>query len=327
MHINQSQAIELMNELGLSRVPFLFIIDFEMKKPIVISLNDLKDGDVLFDFDGFRYCHPDYKTSRHTLKFVKHPVSFDQYKCAFDKLSKHFNQGNIFLVNLTFPTNLEMDVDLRDIFYWSHAKYRLLYRNEFVVFSPEIFVKIDDGIISSYPMKGTITASEINAEKKLLLDEKELAEHITIVDLIRNDLSMVAGNVRVEKFRYIDQITTNEGKLLQTSSKISGKLAPDYNKKIGDILFALLPAGSISGAPKPKTLEIIHEVEDYARGYYTGVFGYFDGMKLDSAVMIRFIERSADEKLCYKSGGGITVYSDPVKEYEEMIKKIYVPIS
>jgi len=88
----------------------------------------------------------------------------------------------------------------------------------------------------------------------------------------------------------------------------------------------LLPAGSISGAPKLKTLEIILETETYNRGYYTGVFGYFDGINLDSCVMIRFIENQ-NERLIFKSGGGITMMSDLDSEYRELIKKIYVPVN
>jgi para-aminobenzoate synthetase component I len=173
-------------------------------------------------------------------------------------------------------------------------------------------------------MKGTIDAAIENAEEVILSDKKEYAEHCTIVDLIRNDLSMVAKDVFVNKFRYIDKIKTHEKELLQVSSRICGKLGEDYYKRIGDIIFSLLPAGSISGAPKKKTIEIIKKVEGYDRGYYTGVFGCFDGTKLDSGVMIRFIEKINGE-LFYKSGGGITVYSDPKSEYQELIDKVYVP--
>ena len=86
---------------------------------------------------------------------------------------------------------------------------------------------------------------------------------------------------------------------------------------------SMLPAGSISGAPKKKTVEIITEAEGYDRGYYTGVFGCFDGENLDSAVMIRFIEKQESGELLFKSGGGLTVYSDPDSEYREMIDKVY----
>jgi para-aminobenzoate synthetase component 1 len=198
--------------------------------------------------------------------------------------------------------------------------------NEFVVFSPETFIRITEGVISSYPMKGTIDAHIPNAESILLGNPKELAEHHTIVDLIRNDLNIVAKKVHVEKFRYIEEINTNFKKLLQVSSRITGVLAPDYASHIGDILFRMLPAGSVTGAPKKRTVEIIREAEIYNRGYYSGVLGYFDGSALDSGVMIRFIEENDDGKV-FKSGGGITFRSVVDEEYQEMIDKVYVPFT
>jgi para-aminobenzoate synthetase component 1 len=197
-------------------------------------------------------------------------------------------------------------------------------KDGFVVFSPEIFVKIHGGHIYSYPMKGTIDASIPNASAVILNDEKESAEHATIVDLIRNDISMVADRVHVSKYRYLDEIETNDGTLLQVSSEIKGRLAEDWNRHVGDIMFSLLPAGSISGAPKKKTLEIISNSESYDRGFYTGVMGLFDGENLDSAVMIRFVE-NVGGGLVFKSGGGITSRSDMKMEYEEMKRKVYVP--
>ncbi len=174
-------------------------------------------------------------------------------------------------------------------------------------------------------MKGTINADLPGAYNLLTSDQKEHAEHNTIVDLIRNDLSTIASDVRVKRFKYIERLRTNQGELLQMSSEITGKLPSDFRESLGENLFKLLPAGSICGAPKKKTLEIIKQVENYERGYYTGVFGHFDGENLDSAVAIRFIERQGD-KMVFKSGGGITFQSDWEKEYEEMQNKVYVPI-
>ena len=198
-----------------------------------------------------------------------------------------------------------------------------MYKDQFVLFSPECFVRISQGTISSFPMKGTIDASIEDASRLLLSDEKEKAEHATIVDLIRNDLSMVADHVSVERYRYLEEIVTHEKTLLQVSSCIKGELPTDYLSNLGTIVTSLLPAGSISGAPKASTTKIIRETEDYKRGYYTGVFGIFDGKELDSAVMIRFIE-NINGRLIYKSGGGITMNSDAEKEYGELIDKVYV---
>jgi len=185
-------------------------------------------------------------------------------------------------------------------------------------------VRIDDGKISSFPMKGTIDASMPGAEAAILNNPKETAEHNTIVDLIRNDLSMVASNVQVDRFRYAEKIVTHEKTLLQVSSEISGVLPEGYQADLGNIFRKLLPAGSISGAPKAKTLQIIREAETYSRGFYTGVFGLYNGSTLDSGVMIRFI-RNDGSKLTFCSGGGITVNSDPQSEYQELIDKVYVP--
>ena len=175
-------------------------------------------------------------------------------------------------------------------------------------------------------MKGTIDASIPNAREIILSDKKEKAEHYTIVDLIRNDLNMVAHNVKLNKFRYIDCLETNFGDILQVSSEIVGTLPPDYLNKLGEIIFKLLPAGSISGAPKEKTLQIIHNAETHKRGFYTGICGYFDGKNLDTGVLIRFIEQR-EQSFNFKSGGGITHLSTAEAEYQEMIKKIYVPFS
>jgi para-aminobenzoate synthetase component I len=162
-------------------------------------------------------------------------------------------------------------------------------------------------------------------------DPKEKYEHTTIVDLIRNDLSKICKKVWVERFRYVDKIRRNSGEeLLQVSSEVCGQLPKDWKNSIGDWFFELLPAGSISGAPKDKTLEIIKEAEKQfhqngQRKYYTGVFGIFDGQILTSAVMIRFIEKDKNS-LVYKSGGGLTSRSDARKEYDELNQKIYVPV-
>ena len=198
--------------------------------------------------------------------------------------------------------------------------------NPFVCFSPETFIRIKGGRIYSYPMKGTLDASLPDAEKQLMEDRKEAAEHATIVDLIRNDLSRVAEDVRVDKYRYIDVLHTNKGDILQTSSEISGRLPEDYRHHLGEILAAQLPAGSITGAPKAKTMQIIHEAEGYDRGFYTGIMGIYDQGELNSAVMIRFIEEEDEDRKYFKAGGGITSKSDCRKEYEEVIQKIYLPL-
>ena len=175
-------------------------------------------------------------------------------------------------------------------------------------------------------MKGTMDATLPDARERLLADPKEAAEHATITDLIRNDLSRFATEVTVTRYRYLDELHTHRGPLLQMSSEIRGRLPEDYPSQLGDLFFSLLPAGSITGAPKPRTVQIIREAETYDRGFYTGVTGYFDGCNLDSAVLIRFLEQQPDGTKVFKSGGGITFRSDARNEYEEMKQKVYVPL-
>jgi len=310
--------------MGAQSIPFLFIIDFKMESPIVYAADEIPQN-VLFKTSLLK----NYNELQHTkskFHFTSLPPKLSEYCKAFDKVMANIKHGNTYLLNLTFPSEIVTNLNLAELFYLSKARFKLLYRNDFVVFSPEIFIEIKENKISTYPMKGTIDADFPGAEEKLLGNVKELAEHNTVVDLLRNDLSIVAKNVRVEKFRYIEKIKTSHGNILQSSSKICGNLSLNYKEKLGDIIFSLLPAGSISGAPKQRTLEIILETETYKRGYYSGVFGYFDGTNLDSCVMIRFIENQ-NKRLIFKSGGGITMMSDPDSEYRELIKKIYVPVT
>lgn len=313
-----------MNRLGAAGVPFLFILDFELKKPLVYPLHEVPKG-IYYKFNELKNytVHPAGFLSE--LRFEKYPMNKTLYKQAFDYVLNEINYGNSFLLNLTFPTPLSCNQSLHALFMKAVAKYKLYFHNQFIVFSPEIFVKIKDGIISSYPMKGTIDASITNARHQILNDKKEIAEHYTIVDLIRNDISIVATKVDVPRFRYLDLIHTHNKSLYQVSSEVCGILPDYYPATIGDIIAALLPAGSISGAPKKKTVQIIRQAEGQDRGYYTGVFGIFDGRNLDSGVMIRYIEMNGNQ-LQYRSGCGITALSDAESEYNEMIDKVYVPV-
>lgn len=306
------------------KIPFIFIIDYDSLKPVVIPLCEVNPDEILYDFNGRTNCTSNSIHYTGELIQNKKPVSFERYTSAFNLIQKNQADGNSYLANLTFPTEIEINYSLKDIFYLSSAKYKIWYRNEFTVFSPEIFIKVKDNKISAYPMKGTIDADMPAAENIILSDEKESAEHLTIVDLIRNDLSRVVENVSVEKYRYVEKIKTEGKNLLQVSSTITGTFKSDYRENLGGILKELLPAGSVTGAPKYKTVEIIKAAEQYERGYYCGICGYFDGKDLDSGVMIRYIEK-VNNKYVFKSGGGITIYSRLLPEYQEMIDKVNVP--
>ncbi len=323
--LTKQEAIHKMNQLGEEKRPFFFMIDFKQQQSEVLALSDIDTADIQFAIPGSKQ-EKAVKSATEQTSAIHKGYSQDVYDSQIQEVIRNIKQGNSFLVNLTCQTPISLNVDLQTVYNQAVAKYKLLYKDQFVVFSPETFVSIQNGEIASYPMKGTIDATLPNAHELILNNPKEKAEHYTIVDLIRNDLSMVSENVEVTRFRYIDELETDRGCLLQVSSEIKGCLPENWQAQIGDIMFTLLPAGSISGAPKPKTVEIILDAENYDRGFYTGVFGVFDGESLDSAVMIRFIEKTPDGYV-YKSGGGITAFSDPESEYNEMLNKIYVPIS
>jgi len=322
----KKQLIERINRLAASCVPFLFIIDYEAKQGYLIQQNELDENYVQFQFETPKAAHGTQNPEHSALRWEPKPLSSLSYQSKFDYVQDQIRLGNSFLTNLTQPTEVKTNLSLFDLYQLGSARYKLWLSGQFVVLSPETFVRIEGHVISSYPMKGTLDASIPHAEEILLNDPKEMAEHATIVDLIRNDLSMVADRVEVKRYRYVEKIKTLQQDLLQVSSEISGRLPDDYQQRLGDILFSLLPAGSICGAPKPKTLEIIQQAEGYNRGFYAGVCGYFDGENLNSAVMIRFLEQDG-ENLFFKSGGGITAQSEMLKEYEELIQKVYVPIS
>lgn len=313
-----------MNEAGRKRVPFLFGVDFEMTKGFFVE-NPMESRSLLFSI-GNKSNHDTFQTADGVSPLLTiWPGSYQEYLQKFKIVSSSLQKGNSFLLNLTEKTSIECNLTLEDIYARTHARYKILMPDQFVCFSPESFVQIASGEISSYPMKGTIDASLPNAVEHLMEDYKETCEHNTIVDLIRNDLSIVAEQVRVKRFRYVDVLKTNQKELLQTSSEICGKLKGNYHERLGNIIFDMLPAGSISGAPKQSTVNTIRAAEKADRGYYTGVFGYYDGETLDSAVMIRYIEQE-NGNYYFRSGGGITVNSKPEEEYQEVLDKIYLPL-
>ena len=320
--LSQKGIIEKMNLLGKEHKPFLFAVDFEMDNGFVLE-NPFSQQDILFNFNSItNFSSQENDSLSPSLKV--YAKSFEEYDKQFDVVRKGLLRGDSFLANLTIKTKIDINISLEEIFQKANSKYKLLIRDKFVCFSPECFVKIEDNTISTFPMKGTIDASIENAKEVILSDYKETCEHNTIVDLMRNDLNIIGSNVRVERFRFVDDLKTSRGNILQVSSEVKADLNYDFYPKLGDILFKLLPVGSISGAPKESTIQIIKEAESEKRGFYTGVFGFFDGHNLDSAVIIRYIEKVNDSHY-FRSGGGITINSSSMDEYQEAISKIYLP--
>ena len=320
--MNKKNIEKELNKFGSENEPFFFIISYDFSKFNICKLSELPD-DINFEINS--------KTSskiKHKTTVEKFPITFSEYKKKFDFLQEEIRNGNTYLLNLTSKTKIKTGLSLDEIYEKVNAKFKLRYKNNkdnFVCFSPERFVEIKKNKIYTYPMKGTIDSKIPNAQAKILGDIKEMAEHTMVVDLLRNDLGIISSKVRVDKFRFIEKINAGDKKLLQVSSKISAHLDENWNTKLGTIITSMLPAGSITGTPKKKTIELLNKTEEYDRDFYTGIFGVYDGESLDSAVMIRFIEEDENQNQSYKSGGGITCDSDVNLEYQELIDKIYLP--
>lgn len=311
---------ERLNQLGRNRRPCFFILPY----------------DAPFD-EGF--CYPldalapqlavqmgPYRLGAQPLRAAAPPQlvpdrgDYEQYRHAFEALMHEIGEGNSYLANLCARTPLRGRPDLEQLYAWSQSRFKLLFRDRFVCFSPESFITIRANRLMTHPMKGTLPCDQ--PPEQLLKNPKEQAEHTMVVDLLRNDLSQIAKGVRVKRWRYIEQA----GSLWQSSSAIAGQLDRGWPDRLGDLLATLLPAGSISGAPKRSTVAILDRIEGFRRGFFSGVFGIFDGQDLYSAVLIRFVEQ-ASEGAYFKSGGGITADSDPQAEYAELRAKARFPLA
>lgn len=310
--------------MGNERSPFVWGINFAQTRCFISDSPFDNDG-ILWEINGVGNAKGETGCNSVSPRLtVRDSIDYAAYARMFAVIRRGIMRGDSFLANLTAPTEIACTGTLRDVFAHSHAPFKLLIEDEFVCFSPEPFVSIADGYISAFPMKGTIDAALPDAEQRLMDNYKEACEHNTIVDLMRNDLNRVSYNVDLVRFRYIDRIKTSSGDILQTSSEIRGQIHHDKQFDFGDIILPLLPAGSITGAPKAATVRLIEEAEIAPRGWYTGVFGFFDGKTMHTAVMIRCIQRSDDGRLLFHSGGGITVNSDCREEFEELLTKIYL---
>jgi para-aminobenzoate synthetase component 1 len=324
--LDQERGFARLDALGASGEDFFFLISFDRQRILAAPLEELPTG-LLYRMEEWgndrELSSPPSPLA--AKDFQIEAISFAKYAEALNRVKEEIRRGNTYLLNLTFPSSIHTPLSLREIYRAAQAPYKLLLPGHFVCFSPEKFVTIHENEIYTHPMKGTIDATLPKASEKILADPKEMAEHVMITDLMRNDLNRIAKEVRVTRFRYLDRIHAGKKELLQVSSEIVGTLGKDWRRHLGSILREITPAGSISGTPKQKTLEIIAEVEGYDRGFYTGIFGVCKGEELRSAVLIRFVEKMGED-LVYKSGGGITIDSDPLSEYRELLDKIYLPI-
>jgi anthranilate synthase component 1 len=257
-------------------------------------------------------------------------MSSEEYRAAIAVAKEHIRAGDIFQVVLSQRFDLQLDADPFDVY----RALRLLNPSPYLYFlhfpdvtvvgaSPEPMVRLREGVVISRPIAGSRPRGENEQHDRLLEgelaeDPKERAEHIMLVDLARNDVGRVVrfGTEKVDELMTIERYSH----IMHITSQVSGELAP--GKGPIDVLRATIPAGTLSGAPKVRAMEIIDDLEPTKRGVYGGVVGYIDfSGNLDTAIAIRTMVVSPDGRASVQAGAGIVADSDPQSEDEECAHK------
>lgn len=270
----------------------------------------------------------EFKPLRLTAPLL--PFFSKEKYCAMVEQAKHYiREGDIFQVVLSDPLTAPAEGSLFDVYRALRTEnpspYMFYFSSDDVEIagaSPETLVKLEDGVLHTFPLAGTRprgadTAEDQRLEAELLADEKELAEHNMLVDLGRNDISRVSslGSVRVERYLSIERFSH----VMHIGSTVSGQLRPDRDAV--DAVDAILPAGTLSGAPKLRACQIIQELEERKRGIYGGAIGYLDFTgNLDTCIAIRLVYKK-NGRVCVQSGAGIVADSVPEGEFHECVNK------
>ena len=255
--------------------------------------------------------------------------SMDEYCAMVEKAKRHIHEGDIFQIVLSNRLSASFEGSLLNTYRIlrtiNPSPYMFYFAGtdvEVAGASPETLVKLEDGVLHTFPLAGTRPRGKTEEEDKrleveLLADEKELAEHNMLVDLGRNDLGKISkfGTVEVEKLRSIERYSH----VMHIGSTVRGEIADGYEAL--DAIEAVLPAGTLSGAPKIRACQLIGDLENNKRGIYGGAIGYIDFTgNMDTCIAIR-IAYKKNGKVFVRSGAGIVADSVPEKEYEECLNK------
>lgn len=260
---------------------------------------------------------------------LKTVFSKEEYEGMVNQAKHYIHEGDIFQVVLSNPMEVNATGSLFDAYRvlrtTNPSPYMFYFSSDDIEIagaSPETLVKLEDGVLHTFPLAGTrprgkSETEDILLEQELLADEKERAEHNMLVDLGRNDIGKISclGTVAVEKYMQIQRFSH----VMHIGTTVSGKIAPD--KDSIDAVDAILPAGTLSGAPKIRACEIIRELEGRRRGVYGGAIGYLDFTgNLDTCISIRLAYKK-NGKVCVQSGAGIVADSVPENEFMECCNK------
>ena len=261
--------------------------------------------------------------------------SRDQYCAMVEKAKHHIVEGDIFQIVLSN----RLQADFEGSLFHTYRILRTLNPSPYMFYfsgsdmevagaSPETLVKLENGLLHTFPLAGTrprgLTEEEDRAlEKELLQDAKELAEHNMLVDLGRNDLGKISefGSVEVENYHTIQRYSH----VMHIGSTVKGRIRKD--KDALDAINAILPAGTLSGAPKLRACQLINDLENNKRGIYGGAIGYIDFTgNMDTCIAIRIVYKK-NKRVFIRSGAGIVADSVPDKEYQECLNKAAVVVS
>ena len=264
-----------------------------------------------------------------TTTEYKSNVSQQQFEASVNKCKEYISAGDIFQVVISQRLETEIECDPFEIY----RTLRVLNPSPFMFYlrsgdvtlvgsSPEIMCRVVDGKMTVRPLAGTrrrgrTPDEDAELEQQLLADEKERAEHVMLVDLGRNDVGRVAqyGSVELPDLMVVERYSH----VMHISSTVTGQLRDDCDAF--DALMASLPAGTVSGAPKVRAMEIIDEIEPHRRGPYAGAVGYFDySQNMDTCIALRTIVIKGSTAYI-QAGAGVVADSDPTSEYKETLSK------
>ena len=326
--------------IDLDLMLFESIICFDNFKQKIILITNVKIDDLdasykeaLNKLDEMEsIIRSDKKHNFEDLKiesYFEYEFDEDNYSNIVNKAKEYIKDGDIFQVVLSNTLRAKASGSLFNVYRVlrtinaSPYMFYILNNNiEIAGASPETLVKLEDNKLYTYPLagsrpRGKTQKEDLNNEKDLLSDEKELAEHNMLVDLARNDIGKISkiGTVNVEDYMSVERYSH----IMHISSTVTGIIRDD--KDAIDAIDSILPAGTLSGAPKIRALEIINELETIDRELYGGAIGYIDfSGNMDVCIAIRLVYKKMDN-ICIRSGAGIVYDSDPKKEFLECINK------
>lgn len=334
----QTEDTEQFKDVDLMLFDKVIAFDNVRQKLILIANMKLDDPETGYNkaklelqhmADLLRHGDRNYDCSGHLTTEVTPLFSKEEYCTMVEKAKHHIHEGDIFQIVLSNRLSAGFEGSILDtyrvlrtinpspyMFYFSGTDV------EIAGASPETLVKLEDGVLHTFPLAGTRPRGKTEKEDKeleagLLADEKELAEHNMLVDLGRNDLGKISrfGTVEVEKLHSIERYSH----VMHIGSTVRGEIRDEFDGL--DAVSAVLPAGTLSGAPKIRACQLIAELENNKRGIYGGAIGYIDFTgNLDTCIAIR-IAYKKNGKVFVRSGAGIVADSVPEKEHQECLNK------